>query len=220
MPGNRRRGARAFTLVEMLVVIGVIGVIIGLVVPGLRTVQAEAESVRCRSNLRNLGQILEASMQQRSGMLVMVDPLPAVTPEGPIGGLPQRLQGFVEPTSDVWTCPADRDDYESLATGTSYSYVPGIVRYAPQIQFRVVQSLVPLLDDPSISPREFERRRLEAESREVTATYRTAVERMPLLMDSADRHFTGRAPRNAAFWDGSVDALDDFRFTEEEDPDG
>ena len=48
---------RAFTLVELLVVIAIIAVLIAILLPALTAAKAQANRLKCASNLRTLGQV-------------------------------------------------------------------------------------------------------------------------------------------------------------------
>jgi prepilin-type N-terminal cleavage/methylation domain-containing protein len=123
---------RAFTLLEMLVCITVIGVLVGLLMPALSRVRASRDRTGCLANLRTLGQAVQMYRGDFDGLLPFADRPVDVRLEhiDPLMALAERLD--VQPpsldargatlTGPSFACPSDDDD--AAARGTSYWYTP------------------------------------------------------------------------------------------------
>ena len=60
---------RAFTLVELLVVIGIIAALIGILLPVLSGVQARGRDIKCQSNIRQILQAIHGYAAENKGSL-------------------------------------------------------------------------------------------------------------------------------------------------------
>jgi prepilin-type processing-associated H-X9-DG protein len=88
----RHRRLAAFTLVELLVVIGIIAILVALLLPSLNTARNQAKRVNCLAHLQQCGQALVMYANQNKGFLPPRIPDPGTAPNYKFT-LPQRGPG-------------------------------------------------------------------------------------------------------------------------------
>src|SRR5688572_5921279 len=94
----RRRAA--FTLVELLVVIGVIAILVALLLPALNKARQQAITLKCLANLRTLGQATAMYISQYKGAFpyptsaVPLPPGTTATAGGPLDGMQESICWF------------------------------------------------------------------------------------------------------------------------------
>ncbi|MFT3785430.1 MAG: prepilin-type N-terminal cleavage/methylation domain-containing protein [Tepidisphaeraceae bacterium] len=113
MSSRPHRRPRGFTLVELLVVIGIIALLISILLPALGNARREAQTVKCLSNLRQIG----------TGISMYTNLFKGSLPYGywdGIGTAPDKVLGNSNDNSVDWA---------TLLTGTVFSKPQGGITY-------------------------------------------------------------------------------------------
>ncbi|MBY0311432.1 MAG: type II secretion system GspH family protein [Phycisphaerales bacterium] len=210
--------SRAFTLVELLLVISIIAILVSITIPALGSSRETSRRLKCLTNLKGLGVGFAVYMNDSKELLPRVRPLhdPSSGNTNDVSLLDVMAQYLSVPSprrsnesdpnspyisNEVFVCPSDRagrdaaTNFEPVwkSNGTSYEYLAGYP----------MEFLKDLLDDPVGA---------------VSKTYAQPRWReLPVLLDNDDWHpgRKGGTPRNALYygdwradWAGSIVKFD------------
>ena len=195
---------RAFTLVELLLVIAIIAILVSITIPALGSSRETARRIKCLANLKGIGGGIAAYMNDSNDLLPRVRPLHSqngnsndpslldvmvvyLSVPAPEREDPATANSPFTHVSDVFICPSDRTgkdaatNFEPLwrGSGTSYEYLAG--------EMMVVAEPLDLKDVQQAA----------------TLTFRDPKWKdLPVVLDNDDWHPMRRVgvPRNAVFY--------------------
>ncbi|MGH7214751.1 MAG: prepilin-type N-terminal cleavage/methylation domain-containing protein [Tepidisphaeraceae bacterium] len=125
-----------FSLVELLVVIGLIALLIGILLPTISRARAAGNRVACQAQLTDIGRLFQIYLNDVKHKLPRVNPMPSIQP--PLNDAPsivQVLEPYTKGANRVYRCPADRITFDTTGApagfetyfereGTSFEYNP------------------------------------------------------------------------------------------------
>jgi len=158
MSGRRKAGSRAISLVELLVVIGIIAILIAILLPSISRAREQANRTRCENNIRQIGLALAVYVSDHGEYPVLdstgiFGPAQDTVKNPPPVFVAARRSGLLALRSQVefrlanlvcpdgWASGGDRDFYDDPAmirSGTvfmDYAYWPW--RFGPTEEFDV-----------------------------------------------------------------------------------
>ena len=131
--------APAFSLIELIVVIGIVTILIGILMPTLSRVRQHAKQIACQSNMRQVGQLLLIYANSNNGYIY---PLGSPDEQPRLGmpvDRPQRwpvlVKGLERWNPPLLLCPQDEEPEEE------HSYALNWYFYLHKVRFHTHENL-------------------------------------------------------------------------------
>lgn len=110
---------RAFTLVELLVVLAVIGVLLSLLLPAVNRIRAKSVALKCKAQLAEVGKAMQMYLNENNGRYPPAVYSPTFNPDN-LPTVRDLVGRYTNDNERIWVCPAD--DLIFPEYGMSYSY--------------------------------------------------------------------------------------------------
>lgn len=111
-----RKDSRAFTLVELLVVMGVIALLMSILLPALGTARGQAKRIVCASRMRQISVAFQLYAADNDDWIITASP--GMTPQDDQEAWNFELLPYIcekqdemFDTAKLWFCPEDKDPY-------------------------------------------------------------------------------------------------------------
>jgi prepilin-type N-terminal cleavage/methylation domain-containing protein/prepilin-type processing-associated H-X9-DG protein len=147
---SRRSARQAFTLVELLVVIGIIALVISILLPALNRAREAANTVKCSANLQQIGAGIANYVAENNGYLpstYIYDLPPGEPPDTPKWGYVNWSSYLArEASRDRFAPHQDSDSHGTVGDITTAN--PGL--YGDATQWQIFQC--PSLQDGGLPP--------------------------------------------------------------------
>lgn len=118
---KRKQG---FTLLELLVTIGIIGILAAMILPALNSSRERAKQIACIGNLKQIG--LALNMYLSDNRFIMpyctMSRVPPTSEEENLASIVDVLLPYTNNNRDVFCCPGDPNKERFKEEGTSYEW--------------------------------------------------------------------------------------------------